>query len=151
MSIKQEAISTKDNMSIKQEASSIRSTASSRLSRALAFKQAQVEATRVRVQYAEKEAAMKKKKAMIEEQEVISNAAVARFKAELDADLDLLGQQKEAAAAQAEVDALESNSEGSGSMKVSLPEEDPMDRVKQFVDVGCDQSYEAPDKHVHNN
>lgn len=67
-----------------------RSSKASKLSNTLTLKQAQLEAARVRLKFAEKEAAIHKEQALIEEKELIAEAARIRQKANLNAELELL-------------------------------------------------------------
>ena len=74
------------------------------------MKQAQLEAAKVRAKFAEQEAALKKEKAQITEQQKVPEAAHDRKQVELDADIELLNQQKEVPAFDAETHILEVNS-----------------------------------------
>lgn len=73
----------------------------------LGRKRAQAEAARVKLKYAEIEVLLRKQQAIIEETRKLNLAKTERQNSELDANLKLLSQQSEAAAAAAEVDALE--------------------------------------------
>ena len=77
---------------------------------------------------------MRKQKALLEEEESIAKAARAPKKADLEADLELSNQQKEVAAFAfaAEASALEQTSENPLKLEF-LPQEDPMERVENFV------------------
>ena len=122
--------------SVVSKRSSSSSKASSKLSNILTMKQAQLEAAKVRVKYAEQEAALKKERALIIEQHKVAEAARMRKQLELDADLDLLNQQKEVAAFDAETHFLEARtiSISSDSQEFhSLAIEDPIDRVEKFL------------------
>ena len=77
------------------------SKASSKLSAVIAMKSAKAEASRTRLQFAEEEANMTKQQDMLVEQENLSKATVVGNKAELEANLSLLAQKSEAAAAEA--------------------------------------------------
>lgn len=104
----------------------------SKLSNMITIKQAQLEAARVRAEYAEREAVLRKERALLEEKEKVADAARTRMKANLETDIELLNKQKEFAIFAAETNALESRSEP--SIKIDfLPQEDPMDRVENFV------------------
>lgn len=102
--------SNKSVKSLKTLTSKSRKSVSSEL---IALKMAEAEAAKVKVQFAEKEAVLLKLKAEVEEKEKIATAAIARQKATLEADLNILNQHKVAAAAAAEVKVLEERSEGS--------------------------------------
>ena len=116
-------------------ASSGSHTTSSRISSVLAVKQAALEAAKVRTEYAARENALKKEKAQIIEQQAIAEAARVRRKEELEADIDFLNQEKELAACAAETQALETRSNKSVSQGIkSLPVDDPLERVEQFVE-----------------
>lgn len=104
----------------------------SKLSNMITIKQAQLEAARERAEYAEREAVLRKERALLEEKEKVVDAARTRMKANLETDIELLNKQKEFAIFAAETNALESRSEP--SIKIDfLPQEDPMDRVENFV------------------
>ena len=116
-------------------ASSGSHTTSSRISSVLAVKQAALEAAKVRTEYAARENVLKKEKAQIIEQQAIAEAARVRRKEELEADIDFLNQEKELAACAAETQALETRSNKSVSQGIkSLPVDDPLERVEQFVE-----------------
>lgn len=93
---------------VKQEAPSERSAAISQSSSILlARKRGQAEAARVKLKYADTEVLLRKQQAIIEETRKLNLAKAERQNSELEADLKLLSQQSEAAAAAAEVEALE--------------------------------------------
>ena len=116
-------------------ASSGSHTTSSRISSVLAVKQAALEAAKVRTEYAARENVLKKEKAQIIEQQAIAKAARVRRKEELEADIDFLNQEKELAACAAETQALETRSNKSVLQGIkSLPVDDPLERVEQFVE-----------------
>lgn len=93
---------------VKQEAPSERSAAISQSSSILlARKRGQSEAARVKLKYADTEVLLRKQQAIIEETRKLNLAKAERQNSELEADLKLLSQQSEAAAAAAEVEALE--------------------------------------------
>ena len=71
------------------------------------MKQAQLEAAKVRAKFAEQEAALQKEKTQIMDQQKVAEAAHDRKRLELDADIELLNQQKEVAAFDAETPILE--------------------------------------------
>ena len=95
----------KDNAS--QKSRSVASSNRTKLSSVM-LKQAKVQAARVKVEFAEREAELQRLKAKITEEEMIAAAARQRQKSDLDAELTLLQNMKEAAAAEAEVEALSS-------------------------------------------
>ena len=84
-------------------------------SQAMALSRAKAEAAAAKLQYVELEAGLKKKEAQLIEEEHLSKASAARKKAELHADLTLLNEKKEIAAAAAEALSLEKE-EGDGSL-----------------------------------
>ena len=87
------------------------------------------------MKFAEKEAAIHKEQALIEEKELIAEAARIRQKANLNAELELLSQQKELEACVAETNILEMKSEhASVKSELELPQEDPMEMVEKFID-----------------
>lgn len=93
---------------VKQEAPSERSAAISQSSSILlARKRGQAEAALVKLKYADTEVLLRKQQAIIEETRKLNLAKAERQNSELEADLKLLSQQSEAAAAAAEVEALE--------------------------------------------
>lgn len=113
---------------------------SSKMSSVIAMKRAKAEAARARLEFAELEAGIRKQQAQLVEQEKLSKANVVRKKAELDADLDFLAQKREAAAAEAEVQALESIDDGKPGIKTilldradSLGSIDPAERTRLYV------------------
>ena len=116
------------------------SKASSKLSAAMALSRAKADAAVVKLEYAEKKAELKKQQARLLEEENLAKASVARQNAELEADLVLLGQKKEAAAATAEAHALETFEENN-SISQDSPFEtaegmslmDPTERTHEYV------------------
>ena len=96
-----------------------------------------MEAAKVRAEFAEQEAALKKEKAKIMEQQKVAEAAHDRKQVKLDADIELLKQQKEVAAFDAVTHILEVKSailSSSDSQEFqSLPLEDPLERVETFL------------------
>jgi hypothetical protein len=104
------------------------------------MKRAAAEAARVSVQYAEQETKLLKHRAELEEKQRLSvakeQALMERSKAELDADLKLLSQKKEAAKAEAELIALQQDQEE--SIFEHLPDgqlyQHRVDRTRQFVE-----------------
>ncbi|CAG2253189.1 unnamed protein product [Mytilus edulis] len=91
----------------------------------LARARAKAEAAKVKVHFAEKETLLLKEKALIEENKLIEAAKVERKKADIEADLDLLSRQKEAAAVEAEANALQN--ECDENMSQVLPDQPPLD------------------------
>ena len=73
----------------------------------MALTRAKAEAAKAKLEFAELEANLKRKQAELIEQENLTKAKAVRQKAELEADLELLSHQKEAAAAEAEAGVLE--------------------------------------------
>ncbi|MEE6464743.1 hypothetical protein FKM82_006344 [Ascaphus truei] len=125
-----------------QSAQSNTSSASTNATKA----RATAEAARARAEYSRREAAVRAEKARIEEEEqnaAAANAAAAattaaanaRRKAELDADLEALNQEKEAAAAIAQAEVLEAAAQQDGG---ELPyrrvaSEDPVQRTEDYT------------------
>ncbi|XP_041369793.1 uncharacterized protein LOC121383762 [Gigantopelta aegis] len=85
---------------------SLRSS-TSRTSSSIARKQAKAEAAKAKALYAQREAALRKQRSQFEEEQSIAQASMERRKADLEADLQLLSEEKEAAAAVAEADSFE--------------------------------------------
>ncbi|CAC5362327.1 unnamed protein product [Mytilus coruscus] len=83
---------------------------------------AKAEAAKVKVQFAEKKTLFLKEKALLEEKKSIEAAKVERKKADIEADLDLLSRQKEAAAVEAETEALQNECDEN-----MLPDQPPLD------------------------
>lgn len=67
-------------------------SSTSRLGSVITIKQAQLAAAHVRAKFAEREAAMRKKRALLEEEEMVAKAARAGMNADLETDLELLNQ-----------------------------------------------------------
>ena len=115
------------------------SKASSRLSAALALSRAKAEAAKAKLEFAELEAGLKKKQAQLTEEENLTKVNATRKKAELDADLELLFQKKEAAAAAAEAQVLETYEEDPHDTcslfetALNLSEADPVSRTQEYV------------------
>ncbi|CAC5399848.1 unnamed protein product [Mytilus coruscus] len=103
---------------------SSRKTHSSSFSSVLARARAKAEAAKIKVQFAEKETLLLKEKAFLEEKKSIEAAKVERKKADIEADLDLLSRQKEAAAVEAEAEALKNECD---DMSQVLPDQPPLD------------------------
>lgn len=118
---------------VKQEAPSEGSAAISQSSSVLlAQKRAQAEAARVKLKYAETEVLLRKQRAIIEETRKLNLAKAERQNSELEADLKLLCQQSEAAAAAAEVEALEF--EDVRNSVLDIPVSDKKKLVEQYVE-----------------
>lgn len=98
----------------------------------------QAEAAKLKVSYAEKEAAMMKEKAMIEARQQRDSAEAERQKAELEANLHVLKQQKEAEAAFKEAAIFEAAvsdlDEGCFSELRDLTLEDPATCTTEYVE-----------------
>ena len=115
------------------------SRASSKLSEMVAIKRAKAEAARAKLEFAEEEANLKKQQAQLAEQEKLAKATAIRKKAELEADLQLLNQKSEAAAAEAEANVLEALGDGDSSNSSlfgtaqNVQSIDPLDRTRQYV------------------
>ena len=99
----------------------------------LKAKQAKAEALKARLIFAESEAKMKKEKAYLEEQEIIAAAESARKKLDIQAELDLLQEKKNIAEAEAEVEALGSQSGSRHSSLKEIPHIDALQRTATFV------------------
>ncbi|XP_050419539.1 uncharacterized protein LOC126832715 [Patella vulgata] len=119
-----ESISSKSSRTSSRKSSKGTSCASSTLAR----KRAKAEAARAKVAFTEKEAELRKNQAMLDE-------STARKKAEMQADIDMLISQKEAAAAEAELRVYEYENCRISDFDDSLPKvvEDSVTRTKKFV------------------
>ncbi|XP_033752106.1 uncharacterized protein LOC117335931 [Pecten maximus] len=124
----------------------------------IARKKAKAEAQKARLQYAEQEAALKKRQARLELESARASAAAKLEKADLEADLDLLTQKKEVAAAEAEAEALEDSEEFNLTHNhdriKAIPKFDTQQRTRAYVEetVFHDHSAELPvtaDPHLH--
>ncbi len=114
--------------------SSSRHSNRSASSSVIAEKRAKAEAARVMLEYAEKETGIRKRCAVLEETQQVLAAQTARKKADLNADLVLLQIQKEAAGAEAEYKAFESDCDKSNLDSVSkLPCVSSEERTRQYV------------------
>ena len=102
------------------------STPSSKPASTLSEKRAKAEALRVKVEYARKEAKLRKQKAALVESQK-------RAQAELDAEVDLLREEKEAAAAQVEAKVFEQLERDKDLISVDLPYETPSERSREYV------------------
>ncbi|XP_033755669.1 uncharacterized protein LOC117338425 [Pecten maximus] len=99
-----------------------------------ARKRAKAEAAKARVAYLEREAALRKKQALLEEEEKFNLAKVERRRQELHVDLEVLREHKQCAEAEAEADALEKI-----STVGTIPEqiEDPSVRTAKYIQEHC--------------
>ncbi|VDI07788.1 Hypothetical predicted protein [Mytilus galloprovincialis] len=104
---------------IKSHNISGRSSANSKRSSILVQKRAELEASKTKLKFAEEEAKIHKQKAMIEEQQELSNAKVSRQKAELQVDLNMLVQKKETEAAKVELEVYEAEEEVRSGLALS--------------------------------
>ncbi|XP_071100525.1 uncharacterized protein [Haliotis cracherodii] len=107
------------------------STGSSLLAKTLA----KAEAAKAAVEFAVKEADILRQQALIDEQQQVTAAQAIRKKAELQAECKLLQQRKEAAQAEAEVNALRATSVSSDVQKssIQLPAENSQERTRVYV------------------
>ena len=94
--------------------SSLKSRHSSRGTSVIALKCAKADAARAQVAFTEKEALILKQKAFLAEQERMQATSTSRKTAELEADLRVLSKHREAAAAEAEANALKFANEDRG-------------------------------------
>lgn len=120
-----------------------RSSKVSNMSVALVEKRMKAESAKVALNFAEKEAALLRKQAEIDENEAMASAKTKREKIILDADLAVIKQQKEAAIAEAEINAfLSVNGSNPGSsvcgrdLDLDLETEDPQERTRLYVKNG---------------
>ena len=121
----------KDNMSSSRSSSSRKSNSTSNTS-AVIRARARAEAAKARVSFAEKESQLKKLKAQKAAELQLENAI-------LEADLEELSVQREAAAAEAEADVLEAAEEedyvsASNMDRESVPEETIAERTSEYVE-----------------
>lgn len=116
----------------KSSVASVASSKASKLSSVLVKSRAKAEAARAKVLFAAKEAEIRKMQALLDEQKVLSNAKTARITAELEADLTLISHEKEAAAAEAEADALQFE-ENLSRKSVISSHADTRARTEQYV------------------
>ena len=105
---------------------SLPSTPSSKPASTLSEKHAKAEALRVKVEYARKEAKLRKQKAALVESQK-------RAQAELDAEVNLQREEKEAAAAQVEATVFEQLERDKDLISVDLPYETPSERSREYV------------------
>lgn len=127
--IKQELQERGSRSSGRSSAKSNRSNTSSAL--------AKVEAARVKIKYSDKERDIMKQKINLEEEEALMRIETARRKAEIDSNLNRLKYERELAAAEAEVKAMEmarGEPEQGGLLDGLLEEqESPAGRTEQYV------------------
>ena len=105
----------------------------SKLSNVLILKQAQTESAKMKLRYAEKQAALLKDKALLIESEQVAEAARLCKKSSLEADLKFLDHQMELEACITETNALAKSENASVKSRLNLPEDDPIVRVENFV------------------
>ncbi|MES9882784.1 MAG: hypothetical protein ABW185_18100 [Sedimenticola sp.] len=114
-----------------RRSTSSHSTSASNISSIRAKKRAKAAAARKRVEFATKEAELHKQQALLD-------AETIRKRAVLDADLEIIAHEKEAAAAEAEVAALQSDSDHSSDSFVTKSHishnVDSLERTQQYVD-----------------
>jgi hypothetical protein len=132
-----------------------RTNRSSTMSELLAGKRAKADGARTSVQYAQKEAGIRRQQALIHEQQQLSLAHANRAKVELDANLLLLQHEKDAAVAEAELRAIEDIMQPSGpdeishrSFEINVPTDDVKDRTQRYVEQHTNQN--MPTAPVHN-
>ena len=129
-----ESVHSKRSVRSHKTVSSKHSHATSKVSVA----QAKAKAAKVKLEFAKKEADLHMQKAKIVEKDEIATAAANREKTELETKIKLLKNQKAVAAAEAEVEALESSfmdfqSKCSSNRLVNIPAWNPKDRTAEFV------------------
>lgn len=104
----------------------------------LVQKRAELEASKTKLKFAEEEAKIHKQKALIEEQQELSNAKASRQKAELQVDLNILVQKKETEAAKVELEVLEAEEEVRSGLALSEydvnQEINVVERTNKFVE-----------------
>lgn len=119
-------------------ASSKHSNVSANSKVSVALKQAKAQAARVKMEYAKKEADLQRQKAKLVERDEIAAAAANREKTDLETEIKLLKTEKAVAAAEAEVEVLESSfedfrSRSSEDKLVHIPAWNPVQRTAEFV------------------
>lgn len=121
------------------EQRSVHSSGRSRVSQtssAAARKRAKAEAAKARVAFARKELELKKQQALLIEQKRVDAAKLERQEKDIAAEIAVLAEEKEAAAADAEAAALEEMEDGasrSGRNPLPLPVEDSKARTAAFI------------------
>lgn len=120
------------------------STTSSRL-------RAKAEGARMRVEFAKREAELLKKMALIDEEQKIAEAKANRLKAEFDADIQVLSEEKEVAAIEAEASVLEDgkDSRARATSLLDLPEQKSHDKSQEYVEHLPPQDYGVPQHPIH--
>ena len=120
-------------------ASISRKSGRSRASDRLLLKMAEVNAAQKTSSIAEKEAALQKERAELEEKEKIANAKKTRRMEEIEADLKLLSHTRKVTAARAEMEVLENSlkngSQASESIDLNIPNQTAEDKVAAFISV----------------
>ncbi|XP_062581855.1 uncharacterized protein LOC134243624 [Saccostrea cucullata] len=125
------------------------SSSISQSSSLLARKRALAEAARIKLKFAETEALINKQQAIIEETRKLNIAKAERQNSELEADLKLLSRQSEAAAAAAEVEALEYVDVRNSVL--DIPVCDKKKLVKQYVEKHSSHSSVHVKEERHSN
>ncbi|XP_070203432.1 uncharacterized protein [Littorina saxatilis] len=116
-----------------QSVASSRKTASSSTSSATR-RRAKAEAARAKLLFAQKELELQKKKALLEEENKIAQARNERLKQECEAELRVLSDEKEAAAADAEANFLEAAEENSAARsRRSISPNSKLKRTQEYV------------------
>lgn len=109
----QRLLETRLHKSVHSNSKSMKSGSNTSKPSVVAIKQAKAEAARIKVSFAEQEASIKLEKSHLEEQEKIAAATADRKKTDLEIKLQLLNDQKNYAAAEAEAQVLEGSWDGS--------------------------------------
>lgn len=142
MSLKVDLLKSKLMESVREDDQTKRSSVSvssktSRITTKLALKKAHAEAAKVKLEYAEKEASVKREIAEMNERFRISEAETKRKEAILNSELDLLKCKEEAASAAVEAEVLEMISNGAGSVVSDIipPQNkvNPADHIQKFL------------------
>jgi len=103
-----------------------------------ASSRAKAAAAKARLQYAIKEAELRKEHSLLEEKRIVAEAAAAREKKDLEIKLNLLKEEQNAAELQAEADALENSDDERNSQSSHVPDEQKVQRVLDFVNMSAD-------------
>ena len=137
-----------DNKSERSHSSRGSRSSKSNTNYMIAMKQAEAEAAKVKLLYLEKEADLQRQKFEIEEKQKVAEAALTRQKEELDFQMHLLREKKNAAAITAEAEILEQSLNGSSNSSLrDIPKSDPHARTAEFVNklaMPCNVETSAP-------
>lgn len=136
--LRQSAMGDKENDSASTSSrNSKHSSSRSDMSSLIAQAKAKLEAAKARLRFTEMESDLKRKQAVLDQQMALDEAKVKREKAELSVNLELLAQQRETAALEAEANALDALDQESQLARSLLPDTEPADpfiRTKAYVE-----------------